>query len=120
MKALWFIGYALLSMHVPGAAPFRNLGFDEANTNNLNGGFWGKPKDVLPGWTISPTQQAVGVDAITVGSGYANLSSSPPAEGRFFLDLLGPPGPGEQWTLSQSGEIPGGAQSIHFISSDAH
>jgi uncharacterized delta-60 repeat protein len=120
MKAMWFIGGLLISAHLLRAASFQNLGFDSANTNNLTSGFWGKPQNVLPGWTISPAQQTIGVDAITVGSGFVNLSSSPPAEGRFFLDFFGPPGPGEQWTLSQTGDIPEGARQVHFISSDAH
>lgn len=121
MKTLGFIGCLLVSAQLLSAAAFQNLGFDDANTNNL-AGFWGKPQDVLPGWTISPPQQAIGVDAITVGSGFVNLSSSPPAEGRFYLDFHGPPLlPAEDgWTVSQTGEIPEGAQAIHFVSSGAH
>jgi hypothetical protein len=35
------------------ASPFQNLGFDNANTNNLIGGMWGTPGDLTPAWTAS-------------------------------------------------------------------
>jgi hypothetical protein len=126
MKKLCFVGCILAAAQVLDAAPFQNLGFDDANTNNLVNGIWGAPEDLLTGWTISPSQKAIGVNAITIGSGYVSLwsgngiGSIPPAEGRFLLDFDGPPGFAEQWTLSQTADIPIEARAIHFISSDAH
>jgi hypothetical protein len=49
---LFFGGFAAL------AAPFRNLGFEEANTNNVTSWLfdarqgWGTTADLLPGWQL--------------------------------------------------------------------
>ncbi len=107
-------------------APFRNLGFDEANTNNPVaiidlGWFWGTPEDLLPGWEIA--QKVVGVNAKPAGLDFISLYepgviADLPVEGRFSVGLLPPPG--TSYTLSQSGDVPDGARAIHFLSSGVH
>ena len=69
-------------------SPFRNLGFDEANTNHvfdLNGDntyFYGPIGELLPGWQLSSGTNAfapndlIGFNLSLPGSGYATLYST--------------------------------------------
>jgi hypothetical protein len=77
-------------------SPFRNLGFDEANTNHvfdLNGDntyYYGPISDLLPGWQLSTGTNAsapndlIGFNLSLPGSGYATLYST---NGNFSLGL---------------------------------
>ena len=113
------------------AAPFQNLGFDGANTNNpveimtnaVPPFAIGTLADLLPGWQISPQYPGLGVDETDVpGYGYGTLVTErgdfPPVEGRFSLDIVA--GPSPPWTLSQTGDIPSDARTVNFLSYDAH
>lgn len=112
------------------AAPFQNLGFDSANTNNPvevfpEGWAWGQSKDLLPGWQTSGGFGAaglIGVNASPPGNGYISLYSpnatSWPSEGSFSLAFI--PFTGESHTVSQTGDIPVDARALHFLSFDLH
>jgi hypothetical protein len=119
-----------------GAAEFRNLGFDEANTNNLVN-VTGNPSDrilfgpateMLPGWTIYSGTNTdirvapVGFNAVLGGPGYVTLLT-PSFTGlavtngySLFLQPATPNPPQERpYNLVQSGDIPLGARSVRFI-----
>src|SRR5204863_5956760 len=111
--------------------PFRNLSFDEANTNHIfdvsgsGVAFYGPADEMLPGWRLQNLEGQptfVGDDAITLGLNFATLydakvyqDSRLPfyEEGRFSLGLW--PDPSDAFSLSQSGDIPARAKSIHFV-----
>ena len=113
-------------------APFLNLGFDQANTNNIfdvSGGgfaFYGPAAEMLPGWSLrTPVQEVslIGYNAVTAGLDFASLydqnvtSLNPaftfPTDVKYSLGLW--PGPDTPYTLSQLGDIPAGARSIRFM-----
>lgn len=127
VHVLWLGTFGVLSP-VSGA-PFANLGFDDANTNNpvqINGdhSFLGTPKDLLPGWRVSgeSLSSLIGVNERAAGFGVVSLytpdSPWPPAEGRFSLALV--PFSGSSYSLTQAGEIPEGARAMHFLSFNLH
>jgi hypothetical protein len=136
---------ALLCLGVAGlltrAAPFQNLGFDAANTNNLDTtGFppglglgSGTTSDLLPGWQVfSGTDQItqnVWVNLNPIGLGLRSLynrSNSPtpgpfperyPVQGLYSFGMFPLAAIGQPYvpyTLSQVGEVPADAQWLSF------
>src|SRR6266568_3468446 len=125
----------------PGA-PFQDLGFDDANTNDLyTTGFppalglgFGTFGDLLPGWQLSlgsrPYTDALWVNLAGFDFGLASLYSrnntvfAPinhfPVSGLYSFAMLpsyginGMPGPYTPFILSQTGDVPANAQSLHF------
>ena len=111
------------------SAPFQNLSFDDANTNNLMGAF-GPPNEMLPGWRyINPLERvpAVGYNVFAVGQNYLSLYDtnialqlgySYPVFGKYSLVIApGIDGSGSVVPVSlfQTGDVPDDARSIHFI-----
>jgi hypothetical protein len=108
------------------SAPFVNLGFDEANTNNVSfdgGGTYprgdGPITDLLPGWSIihdGIPLTRLNLNSLSFDSGeYATLLArgDPPAtgfeiEGPYALRLNG------GYRLLQEGDVPEGAQLIGY------
>jgi hypothetical protein len=113
----WSAAAMLVSAH---AAAFRNLNFDEAQTNHVifyspwSGG--GSSSDLLPGWQLYQSeslQTNVWFDGEPVGSGgYAVVQDrvSPFSEG-FYSVLLDGPVP---FSLVQQGGIPVGAAFLKY------
>jgi hypothetical protein len=108
-------------------APFQNLDFEAANTNLLiNGGHSGFTTDLLPGWQMSTgpilnfNQVPSGLPAVSL---YRTGRFSPflfefPTMGLYSLGLW--PGPNVMNifvapAVVQTGDMPGDAQSIHFL-----
>lgn len=140
MKTITFSAFiAFLTCNGHGGT-FLNLGFDEANTNNLieaftlpDGSFssgHASTTELMPGWTLelngSPFSR-LNVDTLYASRlGYATLYSLAmhekgqpfPVEGRYSLAFWPGPGPFgglvSQYTLKQTGDIPADAQSIRF------
>ncbi|MCL5098228.1 MAG: hypothetical protein M1608_12015 [Candidatus Omnitrophica bacterium] len=134
MKPIDIVALFLISAVCAGAAPFQNLGFDEAVTNNLvptdprerpiYGDGLGPPEEMMPGWHMflgTNSISSIGLNLTPPGYGYATLiSANPPqlgfvlpVEGLYSLDML----PGSHpITLLQIGEIPTGSKSIQFLS----
>jgi hypothetical protein len=120
--------FVMLVMTVVGAvrvisAPFQNLGFDDANTNHIvaiapGAGFAGPASELLPGWRLVSSireETVLGYNQHTLGLNYATLS---PGEGKYALSFY--PGSDDNgafaaYHLSQSGEVPADAKTIHFI-----
>jgi hypothetical protein len=130
---------------VAGAAPFQNLGFDAANTNNLMPAFPPSPypnvdigsgttADLLPGWQMfsgtNAVTQNVWVNLNPAGLGLRSLynrfnSPTPgpfaeryPVDGLYSFGMFPWAAIGEPYvpyTLSQVGEVPTDAQSLHFV-----
>jgi hypothetical protein len=134
MKRLALVAILFGATGVTEAAPFQNLGFDDADTNKvvevITGPVpyvLGRAQDFLPGWQRSPPppQEWVGIDQFPefqIGYGYATLFADhgeyPPVEGRFSLDLFADGG--SPWTLSQTGDIPLEARTVNFLGYNAH
>jgi hypothetical protein len=127
------------------AAPFQNLGFDAANTNNLMPAFPPSPypnvgigsgttTDLLPGWQVfsgtNSVTQHVWVNLNPAGLGlcslYNRLNSPLPApfterypvEGLYSFGMFPWAAIGEPYipyTLSQAGEVPADAQWLRFL-----
>jgi hypothetical protein len=115
------------------AAPFRNLGFDEANTNTTQ--FFipsdpslprpegvGPPEDLVPGWQLiygSNPVSFVGYNLARTNVSWFSLISKGLApervEGLYALHLTFVSGP-NPWTLllRQSGDIPADAKTLTF------
>jgi len=112
-------------------APFQNLGFDAAITNNLSSADppfhdgLGSSIDLLAGWQVflgTNPVSVVGMNWQYPGFGYASLyNRDVPAFDRFSVGLM----PGQDtgsdfidtpFSLVQTGDIPAGAASIHFLS----
>jgi hypothetical protein len=108
------------------AAPFQNLGFDEANTNNIVDSY-GPIDEMLPGWrlfSISGEQTLIGYNASAIGGEWVTLYDSNirgfdspiPIEGKYLLGLY-PGSFGEinaPFHLSQIGQVPADARTIRF------
>ncbi|MEO8426551.1 MAG: hypothetical protein ABI651_05490 [Verrucomicrobiota bacterium] len=118
------------------AAPFQNLGFDEAITNRLSPADppfhdgLGTSIDLLPGWQLflgTNPVSAVGMNWKVPGFGFASLYNQaynqdvPRWFEGLYLGLL----PGQDtgsnvieapFSLVQTGDIPADAASIHFLS----
>jgi hypothetical protein len=115
-------------------APFRNLGFDEAITDNVTfnpqfpGTGVGPISDLLPGWDLlygTTPLSSIGINLFTGEPNYASLFDrnndyqAIPVEGRYALGLT--PGPGFnngaiiQYTLTQTGDVPPGTKFIQFL-----
>lgn len=127
--SLWFIIGAIVTSL---AAPFQNLDFDEANTNNVVAtpgapfDLFGPTSEMLPHWTLlAPTESAgeVGLNTFLAGPGYVTLVQQElrghlPVEGKYSLYVM----PGSRFDLNlaqsvaQIGEIPPEANSIEFLS----
>jgi hypothetical protein len=111
-------------------ASFRNLGFDEADTTKAYREglpLQGDTGDFLPGWKVSSGTNPVRfvtIDIAPSGFDLAILYSTnaaafgvtplPVVEDRFSLSLV--PRLDTPYTLEQTGELPSGAQAIHFLS----
>jgi len=122
------------------SAPFQDLGFDDANTNNLTTtGFpptlglgIGTPSDLLPGWQLyyggGPYSDALWVNLTFIDTGLAslynrsNVGPSPknpfPVAGAYSFAMwpgfLGQPLHYTPFVLSQTGDVPANAQALHF------
>ena len=109
------------------SAPFQNLGFDSYDTNSA----------LLPGWHIDSrllngrlnTSEGtfIGLNQVTIGLNYHTLYDgsilpgvgfSFPVSGKYSLGFwAGGDGSGNYvpYSLSQTGDVPADAKSIHFI-----
>ncbi len=117
------------------AQPFQNLGFDDANTNNVTpaggSGYHGPTSELLPGWqenfgsimglNLFPVGGTM-YDTLVTSNGtftpYNNLSDlGYPVSGLYHLQLgiWNPTGPFLPYILSQVGDVPADARSIHFF-----
>jgi hypothetical protein len=125
-KCVSFLLLLLLGTAVE-SAPFQNLGFDTYDTNS----------SLLPGWHINNpifnvppnTSQGtfIGVNQVTIGLNYHTLYDGNivpgvgyafPAFGKYSLAFVpGIDGNGvyTPYSLSQTGDIPADAMSIHFL-----
>lgn len=127
---LSFTAIALAANVVAHAAPFQNLGFDDAKTNSLSVDpgpvlrGTGPTEDLLPGWAltkgVSP-QSTMGLNLDLLSFGYATLISQDqsdyfryPVEGSYALHLVGTPGNQDPFSLSQRGDVPAGAQFLSY------
>ena len=119
-----------------GAAPFLNLGFDEANTNklvfdnppNVDVGF-GTSTDLLPGWELQLgsilVTNYVWLNLNPTGFGLASLYDSNnylfdtrthlPVDGKYSFAMF-PDQPIGLFSLTQTGDVPADAQLLHFTS----
>src|SRR5713101_3183549 len=120
-------------------APFQDLGFDDANTNNLvttagPGLGTGSIGDLLPGWQLylgtGPYADLLWVNLVAFDLGLASLYNpnntvfAPinhfPVAGMYSFAMLpsyginGMPGPYTPFILSQSGDVPANALTLHF------
>lgn len=116
------------------AAPFQNLGFDNANTNNVtprnppDRDFFGPASEVVPGWQLllgTSQESEVGLNALLPGPGYSSIMTSDnqlgrPVVGLYSLSLIpfyggADPSQFRPYTLIQNGDIPLGSLSMRFI-----
>ena len=110
------------------SAPFQNLGFDEANTNGVPPGTFGPLSQLLPGWnlfnvfgeprSIGYNASIIGLNQVVLYDSTFSFGAPPPVEGKYALGLW--PGEGFMqdqalYHLSQIGEVPSDAKTIHFI-----
>jgi hypothetical protein len=116
------------------AASFQNLGFDDANTNSAisypdpfgRPALQGPITDLLPGWSLSLESMA-SINATNMYVNYHGLEDtttlvSNPARSPFqfnvqgkyalYLEHLG--FPTNNFTLSQTGDIPSNSMQLHF------
>ncbi len=132
---------SLLAVTLHGvAAPFQNLGFDEANTNNVaavpGDGSFGQLGELLPGWALRVSgdilvnpDDIIGFNNFAPGFGNITLLDrdhsfigdfAPVTEGEYHLALSqrlnDVTGEFLSNSLSQSGEVPVDARSIQFYS----
>lgn len=131
MKIRVLVPWLLVGMgDVAAAAQFQNLGFDDANTNNFQvatgGIIFTDPASALPGWTLGGHGyfgDNVTVDRFTTVPSlglpilYDTRQTVFPVDGKFSF-LLVPGGTvGIEWiSVSQSGQVPADAKSLHFLS----
>ena len=115
------------------AAPFQNLGFEEANTNSLvflPGGFFsvegiGPISDLLPGWQLFLNTNQVTIlgfnhyvtTAFENRHSLVNTNARPSMEGRYML-YLHRPSALDNYYLSQRGDIPAEARFLTFTFRD--
>ncbi len=119
-------------------APFEDLGFDEANTNNLVTGGpglgTGTIGDLLPGWRLQlatgPYTDLLWVNLEASGLGLASLYNRNnnalgfpqthfPVSGIYSFAMypsygINGGGPYTPFILSQKGDVPANAQTLHF------
>jgi hypothetical protein len=110
------------------AAPFQNLGFDEANTNGVPPNNGGPTSQLLPGWNlfdvfgapglIGYNAHIIGLNQVVLYDSTFSFGAPPPVQGKYALGLW--PGEGFMqdqalYHLSQIGEVPSDARTIHFI-----
>ena len=111
------------------SAAFQNLGFDEANTNGVPPNNGGPTTQLLPGWklfNVFGETTSIGYNASIIGlnqvvlydRNFLNFGAPVPLEGKYALGLW--PGEGFMqdqalYHLSQIGEVPSDARTIHFI-----
>ena len=128
MKKLLVAVLLAASFKEGNSAPFQNLGFDEANTNGVGVDSFGPATQLLPGWRLSSVireETLIGYNVSLAGLNFATLydmsysrfGTPPPVEGKYGLGLW--PGPASEdldapYHLSQTGDIPGDAKTIHF------
>jgi hypothetical protein len=119
--------------------PFRDLGFDDANTNKLvnTGGpvglGSGTTGDLLPGWQLAlgagPYSDSLWVNLAAIDLGLASLYNRDnigfgaqghfPASGIYSFAMvpsygMNGGGPYTPFSLSQTGDVPANAQMLHF------
>ena len=133
IKAILVVVVVAMQSWAVCAAPFQNLGFDEANTNTTQ--FFipsdpslprpegvGPPEDLVPGWQlISGTNPVsfVGYNLAVTNVSWFSLTSKGLApdrvEGLYALHLtfLGATGPGVM-VLRQRGDVPADAKTLTF------
>lgn len=135
MNATCIAASALMLAYQAQSASFQNLGFEQANTNNVvplgpNLGYSGTTTDLLPGWQMSygtaPVSD-VGLNAFALSPGYRTLASTGggnqffnasvfPIQGNYAL-ILSPRdfGPYEPQSILQSGTIPADVGQLSFL-----
>jgi hypothetical protein len=136
---IMLIAYASFTLAGVGA-PFEDLGFDDANTNNLvklagePGQGTGTIGDLLPGWQLylgaGQYTDSLWVNLTFVDLGLASLYNRDnfnpfprnrfPVQGLYSFAMIpsygvnGMPGPYTPFVLSQMGDVPANAQTLHF------
>ncbi len=140
MKKACFLALIVVAPFVGAvAAPFQNLGFDEANTNNVidlgDGAFFGFTTELLPGWTLlsgGGTEPVIGLNAFGTGHGYATIASTNGQSSFNILIIDGYPMSGPYhlhlspsidrdtgefllYSLMQTGDVPLDAVSLRFV-----
>lgn len=129
MKQSTLVLLVLVLIWNASAAPFQNLGFDNANTNNVSQfGPYGPANEMLPSWQLflgANSEPFVGLNVVAAGPGYSTLESpiNPmgfPVDGLYSLALiplyLGPdPSLFRPYTLIQNGDVPPGSLSVRFV-----
>ena len=130
-----FLLTSILVIHVVAVAdPFRNLGFDEVNTERATEvspgddfGLEGPIEDILPGWSFEAfgrVSNTFGVRRSTIDleivpsvydtSGFADGTTGFPVDGDYGLFLKYTTDFGAQ-IVAQTGDIPGNARSMSFL-----
>ena len=130
MRPLLFLLLLVLSTRIGAAAPFQNLSLDLADTSQVvldPGPFTrglGTREDLLPGWQLSKggtPLSTLGLNLDLLSFGAATLISAEqsayfgfPVEGSFALYLAGSLGNADPFSLTQTGDIPAGAQWFSY------
>jgi hypothetical protein len=127
MINLRFLACVLTLCGSSGAAPFVNLGFEEAIRPGTPGPTHGPAVELIPGWTLTlggELQQRIAFDDFGIGSPFASLISKTflpetVIEGNLMLFLrpgLSQTSPREvvHYHLFQTGEVPDNARSLRF------
>ncbi len=119
---------ALLLPQLVGAAPFENLGFEDARINDFSGPppLTSSAATLVPSWKLS--QGGVGWNVAMPFQNVASLldsdfrdthfgkNSQAPVVGKFSLGIWAANTPGSSpFSVSQTGDIPGNAQSLRFL-----
>ena len=119
---VWLIIVAAVGVR-GGAAPFQNLGFDDANTNGVVG-FSGSTADLLPGWQLyrgGVLQTSLLLNDFPTGGtnfGFASLWSADVlpdfVQGKFAIDFVGTHLNTLPFSLVQRGDVPAGATILQY------
>jgi hypothetical protein len=115
---------ALLGLAEAGFAQgFANFNFESAQIRDLNGSIIAAT-NAFPGWTV--TAPFIDYDDTSLSGGSISIFDSkpplslPPVQGTYFAWLIGSGNLGYgAISLGQSGQVPGGTQSISFWGIDA-
>ncbi len=135
MRTNLLLLFLTLNAVIGQAAPFINLGFEDANTNRVREGFDYGPKgpaeDLLPGWKLFWRTQEVTQIGLNQGppdnpDRVETLLSSPRAlVGSYSLEVYPPHGPAIDpfpdqfhYSLTQRGDIPPDAKYLYFAFKD--
>jgi len=135
LKSVGFLVVCAGCAGVSSAAAFANLDFEQAQIQNISGtgGLFIQPGPALPDWTPKednnpvsqfPTASFPQVTYIELVSDnvFEHTSGSSPIQGNFSVELSayagGTPGQSQSASISQTGDVPAGTQTIHFLVRD--